>query len=56
MPRSPDEPSKGMKLSCTWERQCCFFTAVLDMAKELERRERGPEEILSFLSFKTSPL
>lgn len=47
MPSSPDEPSKGMKLSCTWERQCCFFTAVLDMANELERRR---EKILSFLS------
>lgn len=36
-PRSPDEPSDGTKQSCTLERQC-FFTAVLDMANELQRK------------------
>lgn len=38
IPSSPEEPSKGTKLSCTLERQCSFFTAALDMANELQRK------------------
>ncbi|TNN73245.1 hypothetical protein EYF80_016408 [Liparis tanakae] len=39
MPSSPDESSNGTKLSCTLDRQCSFFTAGLDMANELERKD-----------------
>ena len=46
IPSSPDDPSKGTKLSCTLERQCSFFTAVLDMANEL-RREREQDRRVS---------
>lgn len=41
IPTSPDEPCRGTKLSSTFERQCSFFTADLDMANELLRKGNG---------------